>query len=278
MGGDTPWMHAVRTLATRIAREVTNKDIATKEASRYDTNGEAQHLRDVAKKLAKVQSEIIQGKPLIDTKKKLGQEFADNMIAKLKELTMLKAIYGTQFPILLADGIVYKTVAAADDKALKGLVAATTDPVIKNIGETERNIQSGKLDPMNLPPVVEQTKKNFEAGAGSEAATHVGRIQAQRAHEAAVEALGLGALTIALGLLAAAPTGGPLAVGRHGRGRCGRCGCLVGQAVRGLPGAVLHGHGRGGLGHQLRRRDRVRGAVVAVAGRRPRRRVRRCRR
>ena len=176
-------MHAVRTLATRIAREVTNKDIATKEASRYDTNGEAQHLRDVAKKLAKVQSEIIQGKPLIDTKKKLGQEFADNMIAKLKELTMLKAIYGTQFPILLADGIVYKTVAAADDKALKGLVAATTDPVIKNIRETERNIQSGKLDPMNLPPVVEQTKKDFEAGAGSEAATHVGRIQAQRAQK-----------------------------------------------------------------------------------------------
>ena len=197
-----------RTHTIALFMLATNKDIATKEASRYDTKGESQHLRDAAKKLAKVQSEIFQGKLLLDTKKKLGQEFADNMVAKLKELTTLKAIYGTQFPILLADGIVYKTVAAADDKALKGLVAATTDPVIKNIGETERNIQSGKLDPMNLPPVVEQTKKNFEAGAGSEAATHVGRIQAQRAHEAAMEALGLGALTIALGLLAAAPTGG----------------------------------------------------------------------
>ena len=197
-----------RTYTIALFMLATNKDIATKEASRYDTKGEAQHLRDAAKKLAKVESEIFQGKLLLDTKKKLGQAFIDNMVAKAKELTMLKAVYGTQFPILLAEGIVYKTVAAADDKALKSLVSATTDPVIKNIGETERNIQSGKLDPMNLPPVVEQTKKNFEAGAGSEAATHVGRIQEKRAHEATMEALGLGALTIALGLLAAVPTGG----------------------------------------------------------------------
>ncbi len=201
-----------RTRTIALFMLATNKDIALKESNRYDNKAEAAGLKKAAGELAKAQAKIFSLQPLFDkdkTKDKpLGKVFIDESLAAVKELNILKAVHGSQFPLLLADGIDFAKVSSADEKALKGIVSATSNPVVENIKTTERNIESGKLDPMNLDPVVEQTKRNFQAGASSEASAEVDRMRTQRAHQASTEALGLGALTIAVGLLAAVPTGG----------------------------------------------------------------------
>ena len=201
-----------RTRTIALFMLATNKDIAMKEANRYDSKTEVAGLKKAAGELAKVQAKIFSLQPLFDKEKTkdkpLDKVFIDESLAAVKELKFLKAVHGSQFPILLADGIDFAKMSHSDDKALKGIVSATSNPVIENIKTTERNIESGKLDPMNLEPVVEQTKRNFQAGSTSEASAEIDRMRNQRAHQATVEALGLGALTIAVGLLAAVPTGG----------------------------------------------------------------------
>ena len=152
-------------------------------------------------------------------------ELRGSVEAKRKELSIMTDLYALKFPVLKAPGLDLRSLANAKPEQVERLLKGPFTTVLESIAKTRRNIVTGKLTPLTLPAVIQETKAELGIAKGSPleaiADDAVKRAQA----DATLKNIALAALAIGLGLLAAIPTGGSsLAAGLATAGTIGGVG------------------------------------------------------
>lgn len=118
----------------------------------------------------------------------------------------LRQIYGERFPILLARNIDYSKLNDLDDATLLKHIQSKAAEVMKNIRETDDKLEPEKI--WDLPPLVARTKQFLGIAEGSGADQTLTEHQKSLASDSFWKSIGLAALQIGLGILAAVASGG----------------------------------------------------------------------
>ena len=199
-----------------------NESLVLQEAARYTgAKGEVSELVKAAKELSQLTAMLSQTEQHLG---ELNRQAADPMGGGMgiegeydrlsgiadeyrKELEILTNLYSLKFPVLKAQGLDVEALAKATPEQARKLVLGKFHEVLENIAKTRRNINEGDLDAWALAPVVEATKE--ELGIKGTPLEEIGDDAAARARGGStLRRLGLAALAIGLGLVAAIPTGG----------------------------------------------------------------------